>query len=122
MNSRLHRINALLRREISQVVQKEFDFAPSLVSVCEVSIDQELAEAKVFVSVLGGSSKFVFSSLSRKRGLIQSRIAQRITLRRTPILRFLPDHSAQRGVAMVQLLDAVDALPKAPEETEEKDA
>jgi len=53
MSQRLDRINELLRREISTVLQRDFEFGGALVTVSGVDITQDLREAKVFVGVLG---------------------------------------------------------------------
>ena len=121
MSQRLERINELLRREISGVVQREFEFTNALVTISAAEITQDLREAKIFVSVLGGHSCRVLEQLEQKRGLIQSRIAKRITMRCTPILMFRIDDSASRGVEMVNLLDEVDKSPKAPPAEEEEE-
>jgi ribosome-binding factor A len=121
MSQRLERINELLRREISGVVQREFEFTNALVTISAAEITQDLREAKIFVSVLGGHSCRVLEQLEQKRGLIQSRIAKRITMRCTPILMFRIDDSASRGVEMVNLLDEVDKIPKAPPAEEEEE-
>lgn len=114
MSQRLDRINELLRREISTVVQREFEFRDALVTITGAEITQDLREAKVFVSVLGQPPTKILERLQQRHGLVQSRIAQRITLRCTPVLTFYTDTSAERGVDMVNLLDEVDQLPKAP--------
>lgn len=114
MSQRLDRINELLRREISTVLAKDFEFSGALVTVSAVEITQDLREAKVFVGVLGGHHSNVLEQLAQKRGLIQSRVAKRVVLRCTPILDFRIDQSAERGVEMVNILDEVEKLPKAP--------
>lgn len=119
MSQRLDRINELLRREISTVLSRDFEFPGALVTVSAVEITQDLREAKVFIGVLGAHHNKVFEQLSQKRALIQSRVAKRVVLRCTPILDFRIDQSAERGVEMVNILDEVEKLPKAPEEEEE---
>lgn len=121
MSQRLDRINELLRREISTVVQRDFDFRNCLVTISAVEITQDLREAKVFVSILGTPPGGVLEQLSKKRGLIQSRVAQRVVLRCTPILSFRADESAERGVEMVNFLDEVEKLPKAPPAEEDEE-
>ena len=59
MSQRLDRVNELLRREISTVLQRDFEFGGSLVTVNGVEITQDLREAKVFVGVLGGHASKV---------------------------------------------------------------
>lgn len=121
MSQRLDRINELLRREISTVVQRDFEFPNVLVTINGVEITQDLREAKVFVGVLGGPGGGVLEKLTQKRGLIQSRVAKRVVLRCTPILSFRLDESAERGVEMVNILDEVDKLPKAPPAEEDEE-
>lgn len=120
MAKRLDRVNELLRREISSVVQRDFEWNNVLVTITDVDVTQDLKEAKVYVSILGGSAPGVLDQLSRKRGFIQSKISKRITMRTTPVLSFRQDSSAVRGVDVVNLLDEVDKLPTAPPEDEEE--
>ncbi len=114
MSQRLDRINELLRREISTVLQRDFEFGGALVTVSGVDITQDLREAKVFVGVLGGYGAKVIEQLTQRRALIQSRVAKRVVLRCTPRLDFRLDTSAARGVDMINVLDEVDKIPKAP--------
>ena len=114
MSQRLDRINELLRREISTVLQRDFEFGGALVTVSGVDVTQDLREAKVFVGVLGGYGGKVIEQLGQRRGLIQSRIAKRVVLRCTPRLDFRLDSSAARGVDMINVLDEVEKIPKAP--------
>jgi len=65
--------------------------------------------------VLGGDAQPVIDKLNRDHGSIQSKVMKRVVLKSTPVLRFHHDSSAIRGVDMVNLLDEVEKLPKAPE-------
>lgn len=121
MSQRLDRINELLRREIGTIIQRDFEFNGALVTVNAVEITQDLREAKVFIGVICGYGAKVIEQLGQKRGHIQSRVAKRVVLRCTPILDFRLDTSAARGVDMVNVLDEVDKIPKAPLEDEEKE-
>ena len=121
MAKRLDRVNELLRREISAVVQRDFEWNNALVTVSEVDVTQDLKEAKVFVSILGGSATGILDQLERKRGFIQSKVSKRVVLRNTPVLMFRQDSSAVRGVDVVNLLDEVAQLPTAPPEDEEEE-
>jgi ribosome-binding factor A len=118
MSQRLDKINALMKREISSFIQKEFEFKNALVTISDVEITDDLREGKVFVSVLGGNMSAVLEKLSKNKGAIQRFINKRTNLRCTPVLIFRPDTSAERGVGIVNLLDEVAKLPTAPEEDE----
>jgi len=119
MSKRLQRVNELLKREISSVIQREFEFKDSLVTITAVDTTQDLKEAKVFISVLGPGLGSVMSKLKEKRGLIQSRMGKRVVLKNTPILDFRSDDSAERGIDLVNLLEEVDQIPTASPTKEE---
>ena len=62
MSRRLDRVNELLKREISQVVQREFEWSGLLVTIGAVVVAPDLKDAKVFVGVVGGSEDKVVTS------------------------------------------------------------
>jgi len=116
MSNRLVRVNELLRREISAVIQRDYEWHGRLVTVSDVEVTQDLKEAKVWIGVLGGDSAPVLDKLNHDHGAIQKKVMKRVVLKSTPILAFRIDASAARGVEVVNLLDEVDKLPKAPAE------
>jgi ribosome-binding factor A len=122
MSRRLDRVNELLRREISAIVQRDYEWHGTLVTVNDIETTQDLKEAKVWIGILGGPAAPVLDKLNREHGAIQGRVMKRVVLKSTPVLRFQLDASAVRGVDLVNLLEAVDKLPKAPEADPEADA
>jgi ribosome-binding factor A len=119
VSRRTDRVNELLKREISAALQRDMEFTDSLVTISGVEVTPDLKEAKVYVSVLGGSEKWVMDKLAAERGAIQTKVMSRVVLKNTPVLSFRPDHSAERGVEIVNLLDEVAKLPTAPPPEEE---
>jgi len=118
MSHRIDRVNELLKREIGTVVQKDYEWHGSMVTVSAVETTQDIKEAKVWISVLGGRVENVLEKLNHDHGSIQKKISKRVTLKSTPVLHFRHDSSAERGVEIVNLLDEVAKLPPAkdPEE------
>lgn len=119
MSRRTDRVNELLRREIGQVIQKDYEWHGKLVTVSDVEVTQDLKEGKVWIGVLGGDAAPVIEKLNRDHGAIQSKVMKRIVLKSTPVLQFRHDSSAVRGVDIVNLLEEVDKLPKAPQAEED---
>ncbi|MBU6326372.1 MAG: 30S ribosome-binding factor RbfA [Verrucomicrobia bacterium] len=113
MSQRQDRVNELLRREISAVLTKDYEWRGMLVTVNDVDITQDFKEARVWMSILGGSPQTVLDKLNRDHGRIQSKVMKRVVLKSTPKLSFRHDDSAEHGVSMVNLLEEVDKLPKA---------
>ena len=118
MSRRTDRVNELLKREISAVLQRDFEFDGSLVTVNAVEVTNDLKEGRVFVGVLGGNESGVINRLNDQHGFIQGRVMKRVVLKNTPVLRFVQDDSVERGVDIVNLLDEVAELPTAPPEEE----
>ena len=104
MSRRIDRVNELLKREISSILQRDFEWDGSLVTVNAVEVSRDLKEAKVFIGVLGGHEGKVISRLNGEHGSIQGRVMKRVVLKNTPVLRFLSDDSVVRGVDIVNLL------------------
>ena len=113
---RLEKVNEVMKREIGTFVQKEFEWPGTIVSILDVEVTEDLREGRVWVGVVGRMHPDqVLDKLNRKRGDIQRAVSRRVVLRNTPRLTFKHDNSAQRGVAMVNLLDDIERnLPKAP--------
>ena len=120
MNRRIQRVNELLRREISTVIQHDYEWNGKMVTVSGVEVTQDLKEGKVWVGVIGGSAGPVIEKLNKAHGAIQKAVMKRVVLKVTPVLRFKLDGSAVRGVEIVNLLEEVEKLPKAPEVEEEE--
>jgi ribosome-binding factor A len=122
MSQRQDRVNELLRREISAVLARDYEWPGQLVTVSEVEITQDFREAKVWMSVLGGHVQPVLDRLNSDHGRNQSRVMKRVVLKTTPIMTFRHDDSASKGVDMVNLLQEVDRIPKALDAADESSA
>ena len=60
--------------------------------------------------MLGGDAAPVIDKLNRDHGSIQGKVMKRVVLKSTPVLPFLHDASASRGVDLVNLR-ATDTIP-----------
>lgn len=112
MSQRIARINELLKREISSVIERSFEFPGNLVTVHAVETSADLKSARVFVGVVGPGEKDgrVISELNAKHGFIQNVVMKRVVLRYTPQFAFLADDSIERGVRVLNILDEIGEL------------
>lgn len=86
-----------------------------MVTVTSVRVTPDLAEARIYVSVLGSEKKraATLAGLESARGVLQGRINRELSLRRTPTLSFAYDDAVERGVRMTKLIDELAAdLPE----------
>ena len=111
MAHRIERINSLIRREISELLQHQVK-DPRLgifVAVTAVSTSPDLKYAKVFVSHMGNDEEKqkTLSALTAASGFFRKELAGQIRLRRIPELSFHWDDSIERGDHIQQLIDQV---------------
>jgi len=113
MNHRVLRVRELLKRELGNDIQREYDFEGVLVSLHDVEMPPDLKSAKVYIGVIGDQNRAaeIVERLNTERGMIQGRLAKRVVLRNTPRLHFILDDSVERGVHMVDLLDSLEPAP-----------
>jgi ribosome-binding factor A len=106
------RIGEALRHALSEVLMREDFFDPDLanvsITISEISVSPDLSYARVYTMPLGGVSvDVVLPALNRLAPLIQSLVAKKVHLRRTPRLRFLLDDSFDNAVRMSKLFHAI---------------
>jgi len=103
----MRRVNESVRAVVADALRELKDPRIGLVTVTGVRVSPDLGEAKVFVSVLGSAKKrrATLTGLESARGVLQARINDQLSLRRTPTLTFEYDDSVERGVRMTALID-----------------
>ncbi|MFZ4813023.1 MAG: 30S ribosome-binding factor RbfA [Phototrophicaceae bacterium] len=101
-------VSELLTREVSD---------PRLqgVTVTEVTVDNELTFARIFVNALGDEDreKEIIEAFKRAQGYFRREVAQRLQLRSAPEIRFVWDKTLARSEKVHNLIKSLD-IPKAP--------
>ena len=104
---RLQRVRELLKREIGEVIRREFPVSNAgLVTVNDVDVAGDLHSAIVFISILGNSEqqKHGLRLLSRHRKRIQGLVGRAVVLKYTPTLKFVMDDSVARGNRVLEII------------------
>jgi ribosome-binding factor A len=107
MSERMRRVNESVRQVLAEALPELKDPRIGLVTVTGVDTTQDLRHAVVFVSVLGSEKRrrATLRGLQAAHGVLQSRLARQLRLKRTPQLTFEYDPSVERGVRMSRLID-----------------
>ncbi len=113
MKHRLERVNELIRRELSEIINREVTFHAALVTVQQVDITADLKHAHVFVSVIGSEddAKEAMARLHASRVNLQHLLSKRVVLKFTPHLHFKLDESIERGNRIIDLLGEIEIPP-----------
>jgi ribosome-binding factor A len=107
MSGRMRRVNESVRQVLSEAVGELKDPRIGFVTVTGVKTSPDLRHARVFVSVFGSeeSREDSLAGLEAAHGVLQSRLARELRMKRTPQLAFEYDPTVERGVRMTQLID-----------------
>jgi len=108
---RLQRVRELLKREIGEVIRREFEVSEvGLITVNDVDVSGDLHSAVVFVSILGkpDQQKRGFTQLSTHRKRIQGLVGRAVVLKYTPTLKFVMDDSVVRGNRVLEIIEELE--------------
>jgi ribosome-binding factor A len=114
MSLRLQRVQALLKREIGEVIRRELPVEEAgLLNVNDVIVTSDLRSAVVYIGVLGTpqQQKAGVALLQKKRRRIQSLVGKEVVLKYTPKLKFVVDDAVERGNRVLQILEELDQPP-----------
>ena len=106
------RVGETLRHVLSEILMRQDFFEPDLanvsVTISEIFVSPDLRNARVYTMPLGGIHvDVVLPALNRLAPVIQSLVAKKVHLRRTPRLRFFLDNSFENAAKMNQLFHAI---------------
>lgn len=107
-SGRMRRVDEAVRAVLSEAITTDLkDPRIGFVTVTGVKTSPDLRHARVYVSVLGEDSvrTATLDGLRSAHGFLQGRIAQELSLKRTPALTFEYDESIDRGMRITELLD-----------------
>lgn len=105
--SRAERVSGLLRRELADILQREFEYElpRGLISLTDVEVARDLGHAKVYVAILESEQAAeIIAFLNENAGQVRRELGTRIRLRLTPSLKFIHDSSSEAGQRIEELL------------------
>ena len=110
MSQRITRINALLRREVSEQMRRYYRADTAAITISDVDCSADLRNARIYYSVLGEEEDIAASQkLFRRIGKdIRQRVSREITLKYFPTFYFIYDPSLERGAEINDILDQLD--------------
>ena len=112
-NSRIIRVNELLKREIASDILRLFTgdhFDTGAITVTRVETTPDLREAKVHISIFEHEEERIemIRFLNKHRKEIQARMSQHVILKYTPRLHFKLDTSIEGGDRVLGILSQLD--------------
>lgn len=108
MNSRrMAKASEAIRETVSTVVLFELrDPRVKNVTVLSADVSADLRAAKIYVSIMGDAKaqSLAMHGLESARGFVQSKIADRLQTKNTPIIKFVLDPSVKKSIEVSRAL------------------
>ncbi len=105
------RVNAAVRRELSNIIQNEIKDPRihPMTTVVDAEVTADLKYCKVFISVMADerSRQETMEGLKKAAPFIRHMLAETVNLRNTPELKFIADDSIEQAIRMRRLIDDV---------------
>ena len=102
------KMNGIIQRELSQIIQVEVrDPKIGFCTITAVDTTTDLSIAKVYVTFLGKDfdTHKGMEALNRSKGFIRSLLAKRLTISKVPELNFVNDTSLEYGNKIEKIID-----------------
>lgn len=97
-----------MAQEIADILMRKIkDPRIGFVTVTGVDVSDDLRNAKVFVSIYGGSREDTLKGLGSAAAFIRSELGRRMRLRFIPELLFRFDETVERGAHMMEIFESI---------------
>jgi ribosome-binding factor A len=104
----MRRVNEVIREVLGAAIATDLkDPRIGFVTITSVETSPDLRHSRVFVSVLGTPEEreATLDGLRSAHGVLQSKIASEMRIKRTPTLDFQYDDTIDQGMRITELLD-----------------
>ena len=106
--NRIPRVNALINKEVNQIILREFDFSGVLVTITQVKTSGNLFEAKIFISVMPEErTSQVMGILKKNVYDIQQKLNKRLKMRPVPRIEFVEEKQTRSAGRVEELLEKI---------------
>lgn len=116
---RSDRVAALIREVVSDLIMTRLkDPRIGFASVVRVSVNRDLSQAKVYISVLGTEEEKekTMEGLKSAQGLIRSEVSKALGIRHAPEIEFILDDSIEYSMHISKLLSEIEEKEKKAED------
>jgi ribosome-binding factor A len=112
LSHRVERIQEQVREEVSQMLATEVrDPGVGLVTVTRAKVTGDLSLARVYWTIIGDAAerKKTAKALERAAGFVRHLLAERLSLRRVPEVKFIFDESVGAQDRIEQIIQEIHA-------------
>jgi len=116
LTHRVERIQEQVREEVSQMLATEVrDPGVGLVTVTRAKVTGDLSLARIYWTIIGDAAerKKTAKALERATGFVRHLLAERLSLRRVPEVKFIFDESVAAQARIEEIIQEIHAADAA---------
>ena len=121
---KMGRVTADIQRELSALLREVKDPRVSdLLSIVKLDVSGDLSYAKIYVSAIDGPAATAESvkGLKNAAGYLRRELGKRLSLRKTPELRFVVDDSIIQSAHIAQIIESFEDAPSVDGDASEQE-
>lgn len=108
MSSRIVKVNSLLKKEISKIILRDFDFRGAMVTLTCVEATGNLIEADAYISVMPeDKTDDIIKILNKGVHEVQQKINKLLNMRPIPKIKFVEDTVIAEAAKIEKLLETL---------------
>lgn len=102
-------VNELIRAEFAALLPRDVELPnDALVTVTRVETTKDLKNAMIFLTILPqDNEQDIFTFLEKELPSLQQKMAARLSMKSTPVLRLKIDETEKRAARIDQILDEI---------------
>lgn len=104
---RLSQVAEVIKQELAPLIQNELPVEFGLVTLTDVEVQDDLKQAKIYVSCFEGDFDKLLKVLEKNRSKFQKNLNRRLKMKYTPKIQFIPDKGFQNVCRVEDLLDKI---------------
>ncbi|HEY4524120.1 MAG TPA: 30S ribosome-binding factor RbfA [Candidatus Paceibacterota bacterium] len=98
MKFRPIRVGDLIQKELSELIQREFEFDSALITLSSVEVDKKMERALINISVIPSEKlEEVVKTLEKAQGYLYHLLFKKINIKPMPHLMFRPDRGFENA-------------------------
>ena len=107
MSKRIKRVNQLIKRELAQILLREFDFAKDiLVTVTRVETSPDLKAGRIFISIIPEENRDkIMRFLNRNIYKIQQKLNKKLKMKSVPKIKFMEEKKTAAAARIEEILE-----------------
>ena len=107
--NRSHRVADQIQRDVAELIRELKDPRVGMVTINAVEVSPDYAHAKVFFSVLVGSTEESATALNEAAGFLRNGLFKRLAIHTVPTLHFQFDRTTERAAELSALIAKANA-------------